>query len=81
MVPHRWTLLCLNWYDAKKVYFGTTNPWEDQNRVERTIDDFVIHPDFRREDLHRDLCMARLDEPLVFNDKIKPICLNDGKKG
>merc|ERR1711937_546810 len=61
----------------KKVYFGTTNPWEDQSRVERTIDDFVIHPDFRREDLHRDLCMVKLDAPLVFNDKIKPICLND----
>ena len=61
----------------KKIYFGTTNPWTDAARIEREVDDFVIHPDFRRADLHRDLCMVKLNETLTFDDRVKPICLNN----
>ena len=35
-----------------------------------------LHPDFVRETLVNDLCLIQMDEPLIFTQNIKPICLN-----
>ena len=62
---------------GRKIYFGTANPWHDSWRVERTVKQYVIHPDFHRPTLHRDLCVIKLNEPLIFSEKVKPICLSE----
>ena len=36
------------------------------------------HPEFNRDLFENDIALVRLANPIVFNDRIQPICFSDG---
>lgn len=45
----------------------------DKSSFTKSIDRLIVHPDYK--DLHNDLTLLRLAEPVEFNDQVQPACL------
>jgi hypothetical protein len=59
------------------VMLGAHNVREasEEGRLELTTTDFFTHPDYNTFNLHNDLALVHLPQPVNFTDIIRPICL------
>lgn len=47
----------------------------DQNVVVRNVKQIFVHPDYDEETVANDISLVQLSEPVIFNERIQPICL------
>jgi len=45
------------------------------SRVTRSVDSTFMHPDFDATNLHNDIALIKLDEPVEYTRDLQPICL------
>ena len=57
----------------KTVRFGSVSL--SSGGVTRTVQNAFVHPDFHSETYAHDICILQLDDDIIYNENINPICL------
>ena len=57
----------------KTVRFGSTSQFG--GGTTRTVQNAFVHPEFHSETYAHDICILQLDDDVVYDENIKPICL------
>ena len=59
------------------IYSGVSNIDDEIGGVRSSIKTIHRHPQYTTEEFHHDVAVIKLEEELVFNQRIMPICLPD----
>ncbi|NXO00088.1 OVCH2 protein, partial [Rhinopomastus cyanomelas] len=57
------------------VVTGIHDLREKENRQERSVKQYIIHPSFNTTTMDSDIALLQLAEPLEFNHYVRPVCL------
>ena len=57
----------------KTVRFGSVSL--SSGGVTRSVQNAFVHPDFHSETYAHDICILQLDDDIVYNENMNPICL------
>ena len=65
--------------DRVQLLIGTYNKSniEESTRQERSVGDWWFHPGFNRKTFNHDIGVVLLNEPVEYNNNIKPACVAD----
>ncbi|NWU96699.1 OVCH2 protein, partial [Upupa epops] len=70
---------CLHYKESHRhlwmVVTGIHDLREQENRQERSVRQYVIHPNFNKTTMDFDIALLQLAEPLEFNHYVRPVCL------
>uniref|UniRef100_A0A669CF09 Deleted in malignant brain tumors 1 protein-like n=1 Tax=Oreochromis niloticus TaxID=8128 RepID=A0A669CF09_ORENI len=81
LITNQWVLTaasCLSYINLNDtVVFLDRHiqPGLNPNEVNRTVEDFVCHPEYNTSTYENDICLLKLLAPVNFTDYIQPICL------
>ncbi|XP_034021358.1 chymotrypsin-like protease CTRL-1 isoform X2 [Thalassophryne amazonica] len=81
LISSLWVLTAAHCFESNstsgvRVLFGTlTISGGNQNSVERTVSQVIVHPDYNQRPNDNDVALLKLASSVDFNDFVTPVCL------
>ncbi|NXY48231.1 OVCH2 protein, partial [Ceuthmochares aereus] len=82
ILAKEWVVTAAHCFNSKELYrdlwtvvTGIHDLTEKEYRQKRSVKQYIIHPSFNKTTMNSDIALLQLEEPLEFNNYVRPVCL------